>query len=221
MRARPILNFILRLLFRIFLRCKVEGWENFPKKGRVIVMINHINFLDPVLIGGLAPREINMMAKREVLGYPFLGFFIRLYGIVPIRRGEIDREALRRALEALAMEQPLLMAPEGTRSHHGRLQKAKDGITYVALKADSPILPVAIWGQEKFFQNIKKLRPTEVHIRIGKPFKFVPPPKIERGDLTKMTTEAMYILASLLPPEYRGVYANPENVNFRYIQFLD
>ncbi len=221
MRARPVLNFILRILFRVFLRCKVEGWENFPKEGRVIVMINHINFLDPVLVGGLAPREINMMAKREVLDYPFLGFFIRLYGVVPIRRGEIDRKALKAALEALAREEPLLMAPEGTRSHHGRLQKAKDGIAYIALKTDAPILPVAIWGQEKFFQNIKKLRPTEVHIRIGRPFKFIYPESLKRGDLTKMTTEAMYVLASLLPPEYRGVYANPEKVNFNYVKFLD
>lgn len=221
MRARHVLNFILRILFRLFLRCKVEGWENFPKKGRVIVMINHINFLDPVLVGGLAPREINMMAKREVLDYPFLGFFIRLYGVVPIRRGEIDRKALKAALEALARGEPLLMAPEGTRSHQGRLQKAKDGIAYIALKADSPILPVAIWGQEKFFQNIKKLRPTEVRIRIGRPFKFIRPERLERGDLTKMTTEAMYVLASLLPPEYRGVYANPEKVNFNYVKFLD
>lgn len=216
-----MLNFILRILFRIFLQCKVEGWENFPKEGRVIVMINHINFLDPVLVGGLAPREINMMAKREVLDYPFLGFFIRLYGVVPIRRGEIDRKALKAALEALAREEPLLMAPEGTRSHHGRLQKAKDGIAYIALKTDAPILPVAIWGQEKFFQNIKKLRPTEVHIRIGRPFKFIYPESLKRGDLTKMTTEAMYVLASLLPPEYRGVYANPEKVNFNYVKFLD
>ena len=221
MRARPILNFILRILFRIFLRCKVEGLENFPRKGRVILMINHINFLDPVLVGALAPREVNMMAKREVLDYPFLGFFIRLYGVIPIRRGEIDRRALKSALETLLREEPFLIAPEGTRSHHGRLQKAKDGIAYIALRTDAPILPIAIWGQEKFFQNIKKLRPTEVNIRIGRPFKFVPPPKLERGDLTKMTTEAMYILASLLPPEYRGVYANPEGVNFHYIQFLD
>ncbi len=221
MRARPVLNFILRILFRLFLRCKVEGWENFPRKGKVILMINHINFIDPVLVGALAPREVTMMAKREVLDYPFLGFFIRLYGVVPIRRGEIDRKALQSALEALIREQPLLIAPEGTRSHHGRLQKAKDGIAYIALKTDAPILPIAIWGQEKFFQNIKKLRPTEVRIRIGRPFKFVPPPRLERGDLTKMTTEAMYILASLLPPEYRGVYANPEGVNFHYVRFLD
>ncbi len=221
MRARSILNSILRFLFRIFLRCHVEGWENFPKEGRVIVMINHINFLDPVLVGALAPREVTIMAKREVLDYPFLGLFIRLYGVVPIRRGEIDRKALQAALEALAREQPFLMAPEGTRSHHGRLQKAKDGIAYIALKTDAPILPVAIWGQEKFFQNIKKLRPTEIHIRIGRPFKFIFPPKIERGDLTKMTTEAMYVLASLLPPEYRGVYANPEKVSFHYVKFLE
>ncbi|MCS7286436.1 MAG: lysophospholipid acyltransferase family protein [Anaerolineae bacterium] len=221
MRARSILNYILRILFRIFLRYRIEGWENFPRKGRVILMINHINFLDPVLVGGLAPREVTIMAKREVLDYPFLGFFIRLYGVVPIRRGEIDRQALKGALETLAQEQPLLMAPEGTRSHHGRLQKAKDGIAYIALKTDSPIVPIAIWGQEKFFQNLKKLRPTEVHIRIGRPFKFIPPPIIERGDLTKMTTEAMYILASLLPPEYRGVYADPEKVNFNYVKFLE
>lgn len=222
MKARAIFNIILRLLIRLLLRCRIEGWENFPRQGPVILMINHINFIDPVLIGAISPREVTMMAKRELLGYPLLGIFIRLYGIVPIRRGEVDRKALRKALETLARREVLLIAPEGTRSHHGRLQKAKDGISYLALKTKAIVLPVAIWGQEKFFRNLKRLRPTEVHIRIGRPFRFVlPNKKISREDLTRMTTEAMYVLASLLPPKYRGVYSDLEKATSDYIEFLN
>ncbi|HDN79073.1 MAG: 1-acyl-sn-glycerol-3-phosphate acyltransferase [Chloroflexi bacterium] len=222
MKARKFLNFILRILFRILLRCKIEGMENFPREGPVILMINHINFLDPILIGALSPREVMMMAKREVLGYPLIGLFVRFYGVVPIRRGEVDRKALRRALETLAQREVLLIAPEGTRSHHGRLQKAKDGISYIALKTNAVILPVAIWGQEEFFRNIRRFRPTKVNIKIGRPFRFLRPDrKLEREDLTRMTTEAMYVLASLLPPKYRGVYSDLENATTNYIEFLE
>lgn len=207
MSARRFLNVILRMLFKIVLKLEIAGMENVPRQGPLILMINHVNFLDPVLTVGLMPRGVTAFSKIETLGYPVLGFFIRLYGVVRVRRGEVDRRALHRAIETLGRGEAFLIAPEGTRSHQGRLQPARHGIAYIALRTGATILPVAIWGQERFFANVKRLRRTRVHIRIGKPFRFAPG-NVGRDELRALTREAMYQLAALLPPEYRGVYSD-------------
>jgi len=209
MLARHILNFVLRILFKILLKVEIVGLENVPLEGPLIFMINHVSFLDPVFIIALMPRQVTPFAKVETLSYPALGLLIRLYGVVSVRRGEVDRQALRQAIEVLAKDEALLIAPEGTRSHHGQLQQARDGIAYIALRTGATIVPVAILGQEKFPASLKRLRRTRIQIRIGKPFRFVPG-KVSRDELRAMTREAMYQLASLLPPERRGVYSDLE-----------
>ena len=218
MRARHILNLVLRFLFKILLKIEIVGLENVPRQGTLIFMINHVSFLDPVLILGLMPRQATAFAKIETLSYPALGLLIRLYGVVPVRRGEVDRQALRQAIEILARGEALLVAPEGTRSHHGRLQQAHDGVAYIALRTGATIIPVAILGQERFPASLKRLRRAKIQIRIGKPFRFVPG-KVSRDELRAMTKEAMYQLASLLPPERRGVYSDLESATEKHLVF--
>jgi 1-acyl-sn-glycerol-3-phosphate acyltransferase len=218
--VRRLLNAVLRVLFKILLKIEIIGLENVPPQGPVILMINHINFLDPVLTVGLMPRPVTAFAKIETLDYPILGFFIRIYGVVPVRRGEVDRRALRQAIETLVRGEAFLVAPEGTRSHHGRLQPARDGIAYIALRTGATILPVAIWGQERFVANLKRLRRTPIHVRIGKPFRFAPSTG-SRDELRIMTREAMYQLAALLPPEYRGVYSDLEKASTDLLVSVD
>lgn len=221
MSARRLLNVFLRILFKILLKVESTGLENMPRQGPLILMINHINFIDPVLTGAIMPREVVMFSKIENYSLPILGFFIRLYGVVPVRRGEVDRRAIRQAIETLLRGEVFLIAPEGTRSHHGRLQPARDGMSYIASQTRAPILPVAIWGQERFFHNIKRLRRTEVHVRIGKPFRFaLGEGEVHRDDLRAMTREAMYRLATLLPPEYRGAYSDLSAATERFLRLL-
>lgn len=218
MFARRLLNPVLRVLFKILLKIEIVGLENVPPQGTLIFMINHMSFLDPVLLVGLMPRQVTPFAKIETLSYPALGFLIRLYGVVPVRRGEVDRRALQQAIETLATGEALLVAPEGTRSHDGRLQPARDGIAYIALRTGATIIPVAITGQEMFPGSLMRLRRTKIRIRIGKPFRFVPG-KVSRDELRAMTREAMYQLASLLPPERRGVYSDLDSATEEYLVF--
>ena len=218
MWIRRFLNFVLRFLFKVLLKVEIIGLENVPLEGPLILMINHVSFLDPVLIVGLMPRQVTAFAKIETLSYPILGFLIRLYGVVPVRRGQVDRRALQQAIETLARGEALLVAPEGTRSHHGRLQQAHDGIAYIALRTGATVIPVAITGQERFPATLKRLRRTKIRIRIGKPFRFVPA-KVSRDELRAMTKEAMYQLASLLPPECRGVYSDVESATEERLVF--
>jgi 1-acyl-sn-glycerol-3-phosphate acyltransferase len=156
----------------------------------------------------------------ENFWHPILGILVRLYGAFPIRRGEVDRRAIQCSLEVLGNSEVLLMAPEGTRSGHGRLQKGHDGMTFLALRADAPILPMAIMGGERFWTNLPKLHRTPIKIIIGQAFRFSPgPERIRRAAMSKMTEEAMYQLAALLPPERRGVYSDLDSATEEHLAF--
>jgi 1-acyl-sn-glycerol-3-phosphate acyltransferase len=220
MWTRRFCNCALRFLFKVLLRLEIVGLENVPPDGPLILMISHTNFLDPLLAGALMPREVVMMSKVENFGHPIMGVLVRLYGAFPVRRGEVDLWAIRRSLEVLDNGEVLLMAPEGTRSGHGRLQKGHDGMTFIALRADTPILPMAIIGGERFWAHLSKLRRTPIRIVIGKVFRFSPGrERIRRATMSKMTEEAMYQLASLLPPERRGVYSDITSATEEYLVF--
>jgi len=137
-----------------------------------------------------------------------------------VRRGEVDRQAIRRSLEVLANGQALLMAPEGTRSGDGRLQKGHDGMTFIALRANAPILPMAIVGGEHFWANVSRLRRTSIKVVIGQVFRFSSgQERFGRTVMGKMTEEGMYQLASLLPPERRGVYSDLDLATEEYLTF--
>jgi len=203
----------------ILLDYEVVGLENVPRKGPLIVAINHMNFLDPVIATVFIPRDIVSMAKAELFGSPVVGLVFRLYGAFPVRRGEIDRTALRKAMAALKEEKALLMAPEGTRGGDWRLMKARDGVAYVALQASVPILPVAISGSERFWKELARLRRTKTRVVVGEPFVLLPREgRVSREQLSEMTTEAMYRLATLLPPEYRGIYGDLETATEEHIR---
>jgi 1-acyl-sn-glycerol-3-phosphate acyltransferase len=220
MWTRHLSNSVIRVLAKILLKLEVVGLENVPLEGRLILAITHTNFLDPALAGAVMPREVVVMSKIENFRHPFLGIIVRLYGAFPVRRGEMDRQAIRRSLEVLAGGEALLMAPEGTRSGHGRLQKGHDGMTFIALRADAPILPMAITGGEHFWTNLSRLRRTSIKVVIGQVFRFSAGQKrFGRMVMGKMTEEGMYQLASLLPPDRRGVYSDLDSATEDYLAF--
>ena len=202
---------VLRIVFKLLLRCRVTGIENVPASGRLVVIMNHINFLDPILVTATLPRDIAIMSKIENLEMPVLGKIIQWYGSFPVRRGELDLGAVRISIEVLESECALLLAPEGTRSKNAKLQPAYDGMALVTTRASAPVLPVAISGAEGFASNIKRLRRTPVTLAIGEPFVFVTGDRhVSRLELRQMTQEAMRRIASLLPDSYRGLYADPD-----------
>jgi 1-acyl-sn-glycerol-3-phosphate acyltransferase len=225
MFTRRLLNFMLRIVFKLLLNLEVVGLENVPLKGPLILMINHTHLIDPAMAGGVMPREIVAMSKAENFRDPILGIIVRLYGAFPVRRGEVDLQATRRALEVLCHGEVLLMAPEGTRSENCRLQPGHDGMTFLALRANAPILPMAITGAKDLSSNLKRLHRTEVKIVIGQPFRFRPigttnqRKRVRRDFLHQMTEEAMYQLAAILPPEYRGVYSDLDSATEQFLVF--
>ncbi len=213
-------NSFLRLFFRIVLDYRVTGLENVPRSGPLIVAINHSSFLDPLMAGAFIPRDIVMMSKIENLRLPVLGIIVKLYGAFPIRRGEADVQAMRKALEVLRGGGALLMAPEGTRSQDGRLQPGHDGTALIALRTGARVLPVSIWGQKPFWSNLARLRRTKVGFTVGRSFVFESPGrKPPRDVLHRMTQELMYQIAVSLPPQYRGVYGDLSAATAEYLSF--
>jgi len=208
---RKILRLALRVVgFPLMARIEhVEGVENIPSDGRLIMMFNHIGFIDPIAIMHVSPRDPVPMMKAEALAYPVIGHLPRWWGVVPIWRGEVDLLAIRQSLAVLNAEETLLIAPEGTRGT--ALQQGKLGMAYLAARAQAPVLPVAVENTEGYptYPFSRRWRDTGASIRFGKPFRFnVTARNPNRQLLRKMTDEAMYILAAMLPPHRRGVYAD-------------
>jgi len=121
-----LVNFIVRSLLSIFSDFQITGQENIPRSGPLIVAINHIHFLDALIPGLVIPRRTVGMAKVEAFQTPGLGLGMRLYGAFPVQRGQVDRRAINRALTILRNSGTFAIAPEGTRSKTGGLQKARD-----------------------------------------------------------------------------------------------
>ncbi len=199
----------LRPVFNAIVHLEVEGLDNIPASGPAILMINHVAFLDPVMLIACVGRRIVPMSKIENLKIPGVNLLIRLWGAINVKRGEVDRAALRQAIEALKAGHLLLMAPEGTRSKSGELQEPHDGIAFVATRTGALVIPVGIVGTPEIALNWRRFKRTRVRVTLGRPFYFeTAGVRVGREELSLMTREAMYQLAAVLPPQQRGQFAN-------------
>ena len=185
----------------------VVGKENIPHKGALIFTCNHFSVGDPPLLIGIFPRRIVWMAKQELFDLPLLGKLYNMGGFIPVRRFEGDLRAIRRSQDALRRGHVLGMFPEGTRSG-GRLGRAEPGTALIALRTGALVLPVAIWGTEHVRLPRDLFRRTKAHARFGEPYRLPNPSRITREAVAAGTDEIMRRIAELLPPEYRGEYAD-------------
>jgi 1-acyl-sn-glycerol-3-phosphate acyltransferase len=214
------ITFIIRRLLKIF--CKVEGakLESVPRQGPLLLVFNHINFLEILLIYTLLlPRNICGIAKKETWNNWFLRILAKAWGAIPIDRETPSISTFREAEKALKEKKILCVAPEGTRSNTGVLAKGHQGVVFLALQNRVPILIVAHYGVEKFWYNIKRLKRTRVTFVVGKPFMLVSETKITKNVHQEMTDQVMTRIASMLPERYRGAYANLEIISDKYIQY--
>ena len=221
---RRVLRWLLKhFAFKLLAKLeRVEGAENVPSQGPAILMINHIAFIDPIVVLHVLPRNIVPLAKIEVYNYPLIGVIPRLWGVIPVRREEVDRRAVQQVLAVLRAGEIVLVAPEGTRAP--RLSQAKEGIAYIASHTRVPIVPVAIDGTEGFpalrFLSAAWKKPGAV-VRFGRPFRFRTELKRPtREQLRKMTDEAMYILAAILPEFRRGYYSDLSKATQETIEWV-
>lgn len=204
-----IVNQGIRTLTALVCRIDKTLFPGFPDRGPLIVVFNHIGSLEvPLLLAHLQPRPVVGLAKVETWDSPLMGWLFDQWNAIPVRRGEVDLEAVRRCLEVLKAGQILAVAPEGTRSRHGRLLRGQAGVVTLALRSGAPILPVAHWGVEDFPRNLRRLKRTDFNIGVGKPFLIDPGGVRVTGEIRQqIADEIMAQIAALLPEKYRGAYA--------------
>ncbi|MBC7236960.1 MAG: 1-acyl-sn-glycerol-3-phosphate acyltransferase, partial [Chloroflexi bacterium] len=202
-----VMRWIIGRLMHVLYRYEIQGQENFPPHGAVIVAVNHLHILDPAAVAPAVSRQIVTLAADKWQHNFLINLFLRLAGSIFVQRGEVDRKALRACFEVLENGGVLAIAPEGTRSKTGRLQRAKPGVAYLATRTDAVIVPVAFWGVEKLRQWLKLRRP-RCQVIIGKPFRLlVPKGKLSTDDLQELADVVAVQIGRLLPEEYRGIYA--------------
>lgn len=222
---RSLIRGLIRTLgFRVLWNVTVNGADNVPDSGPAILMMNHISLLDPILcMGAVTNRFVVPMTKIENLRSPLVGPFVRFWGAYAVSRGEIDRKALMNSIELAKSGQLILIAPEGTRQLNG-LAQPKDGLAYVATKANAAIVPAAISGAIGWQDNLTRLKRTSIQVSFGRPFRFKSgsSARVSRDALRAMTDEAMYQLALALPdPTLRGVYSDVSQATTEYLEFID
>ena len=209
----------IKSLTRILCRVDDAQLTRVPDRGPLIIVANHVNFLEvPLLYTHLQPRSVTGFAKAETWDNPALGALFDLGRAIPLRRGEADMDALRKGFAVLEEGGILAVAPEGTRSRHGRLLRARPGVVMIALHSGATILPIAHWGGESFGKNIKRMKRTDFHVKVGQPFRLQADGKMTRQARKQAADEIMLQIAALLPQEYHGEYAG-KGAALKYLQF--
>ena len=200
-------------------RFSISGLEHVPQTGPLVLVINHIAFLDPIMVFGSFPRRAIPLAKIEAFDSGIWSFLMKVYGTIPVRRGEVDMSAIKAALRILKNGGVILVAPEGTRSENQQLQPGKDGATILALRSGAPIVPIGVTGTHEIMAHFKRLKRPPIHLSVGHPCYLQPQSsgRPSREEISAMTNEIMYRLAAQLPPEYRGVYCDVDEFTFQFL----
>lgn len=205
--------------------CRIDDAElsKVPAQGPLIIYTNHVNILEiPIIYTHLQPRRVHGMVWAERWENPLLRWILDVCESIPLHRGEADIAAIRMGLEVLQKNEILMIAPEGTRSHDGQLQSAHPGVVLLALHSEAVLLPLVFFGAENYSQNLSRLKRTDFHIRVGKPFHLdCRGEKVTRQVRQQMLEELMVQMAILLPEKYRGRYAEMEKASRKYIAFID
>jgi 1-acyl-sn-glycerol-3-phosphate acyltransferase len=204
---------LMRFMTRAYLAglFHVDGLENVPRGGPLIVCPNHFGTLDPPIVPAFLPRRDSWnMAKSEYFRKPFNRWLFRAYHAFPVVRHTADRAALRRSFDLLKEGHVLVIYPEGTRIAAGVLAEPEPGAGFIAQRSGAPVLPVAVTGTAEAMPKGKIWpRRVPVTLRFGKPFVV----QQRRPDGSRVTHEEasdaiMLAIAELLPPEKRGRYSD-------------
>lgn len=210
-----IVNAILRALFRLFFKINIDEFQKMPHEGPFIILANHTSALDgPMMYVFMRPRNMVAMAKKELWNNFATRFLMNLWNSIPVDRENMERQTLESCFAILDKGDILAIAPEGTRSKDGSLQEGKEGVAFIAYRKKVPMVPIVTIGLENFKQNIKRLKRTEVTIKIGNPFEITAQGRLNAESRKQLIDEIMMKLVELLPPSLHGYYTG-KNIEYK------
>jgi 1-acyl-sn-glycerol-3-phosphate acyltransferase len=219
--VRRIFNSLARTITGLICKVDADQLSRIPRIGPTIIIVNHVNFLELPIIYPRTPSDLGTgYSKVENWDNPIYKLLFDNWDVIPIEREAVDVTAMRKGMEALEAGRILFITPEGTRSHHGRLQRGKPGVVLMAERSNAPIWPVACYGGENVMENIKRLKRTDYHVKVGNPFHLdTGGVKVTSTLRQRIADEMMYQIAALLPPQYRGVYSDLEAATEQFLTF--
>jgi 1-acyl-sn-glycerol-3-phosphate acyltransferase len=207
------------LLWGLTVKLTTLNIENVPPSGPTILLFNHVSQVDPPLVGAwVKGRQCTPIGKEELSHNPLTAWMVWMWDTIPIKRGELDMTALRRALYVLEHTRDVLMiAPEGHR--YKALSEPKEGFVMLAAKTNAVIVPAAISGTQYFRQNLKRFKRTPVMVNYGRPVRLKG--KINRSQYRAVADELMYMISGLLvDPSLRGKYSDLSQATMNYIEYV-
>ncbi len=209
--ARPFIRLVFGLILRILSPIRILGRRNVPRGKPYIVAMNHVSLFEAPFVAAFWPEQLEVMGAVDVWSRPGQNILARMWGGIPVHRGDYDRALFDKVLAALRSGYPLLIAPEGGRSHKPGMKLAKPGVAYLVEQSGMPVIPVGIVGTtDDFFHKASKGKRPLLEMRIGKPLNL--PPVEGKGEARRASRQrnadlVMRTIAGLLPEDYRGVYA--------------
>lgn len=210
--TRSVMKPVFRGIFHLLGGVKVTGREHIPYGKPYVVAMNHVSIFDPPFVGAFWPEQLEIIGAADVFDKPGQGQVLKAYGVIPVHRGDYDRALLVKIIHIIRSGLPLLIAPEGGRSHVPAMRRAMPGVGYIIEQTGVPVVPAALIGTtEDYWQRAKRGERPQLEMRIGKPVHL--PEITAKGGERHMARQehadlVMRHLAGLLPEEYRGVYAD-------------
>lgn len=186
---------------RLYTRMIIEGRENIPTEGPYVLAPTHRSYIDTPIAGVLSTRRMRFMGKGEMWHRRWIGWILSALGAFPVRRGQADREALKRCIEVLAGGEPLVLFPEGERKDGPIIQPLFDGAAYVAARGNVPIIPVGIGGSAAVMpRHTKFLFPHRTCVVVGRPI------EVERSESGRASRRAVHHATQQLHAELQRLF---------------
>jgi len=213
---RHILRGFFRTFFHILGRVEISGFENIPNHNKYVAVFNHVSLIEVPFIGAFWPTILEIIGGADVWSRPGVSIVVKMWSGVQVKRGQFDKEVFQQVKQIFKADRPLMISPEGTRSHTPGLARGKAGVAFIIDQVDVEVLPVAVIGNTMDFlkKGISGKRP-RIQLIVGEPFKLPPLEgrgKVRRAMRQNNTDIIMAKLASLLPENYQGVYTEYEKI---------
>ncbi len=220
--VRVFLQGLAKIAFWLLTDLEIEGQENFPEEGPLLVVGNHFSMVDIAAFVRAAPYPMEFIGGAVFANAPkFMAVFPRMWGYLPVFRGTGSHFALREAEKVLKRQGVLAIYPEGG-SHARMLRPARPGTAFLAARTQARVLPIGLIGMDEVFEKLGKFKRAKVKIRIGKPigpFEVTEKGTKRREKLEQIGVTIMQRIADLIPPEKHGFLSDDPELRAQVVEY--